>query len=459
MQQHNGWDVSRRSSRVPIAVPLLVTSMDPGNDFSEVCETVVVNAHGCALRSPMKVKAGVPVHLHTKEGREMMARIVDCQPIGSTPQAWKLGAQLDQPDNFWGLNPCPDDWAGQREPRPKHREQSLPKNEILDQLSAGQLQDMVAPLLQPLQAEVAALREKLSRREANPSRFEVSLSQIPPQLEQELWARLRQDLGQRTLELTREEAQRIFDATQTAMERQINLAQDELRQHACDELSSVAQRLQAAAEETSENVQQHFSLALQRFQQNASDSESHFVGQQKSLAQSLQQQLTEAHDAQRRDLERFRQTVTQEWSRIESQLAEVDSRLAKLDDSARRLESEFDTHISGMASELVAHTKVQLESAADAILRQLRSRNAQALGAELDQACSRMKAVREEIEASASQSLQARISQNTLAFEQTLNQLAQQYVESWRRALANQLTSFVSLLGQNLRVDPPSPAE
>src|SRR5579864_8007604 len=114
MQAHNRSDVSRRSSRVPVAVPLLVTSMDPGHDFSEVCETLVVSAHGCALRSPMKVRAGVPVHLHTKEGREMMARIVDCQPMGSTPQAWKLGAQLDQPANFWGLNPCPEDWTGRR---------------------------------------------------------------------------------------------------------------------------------------------------------------------------------------------------------------------------------------------------------------------------------------------------------------------------------------------------------
>ena len=68
MQEYNASSASRRSSRVPIAVPLLVTSLDPSNHFSEVCETLVVNAHGCAIRSPMEVKAGIPVHFHTKDG-------------------------------------------------------------------------------------------------------------------------------------------------------------------------------------------------------------------------------------------------------------------------------------------------------------------------------------------------------------------------------------------------------
>jgi hypothetical protein len=51
----------RRSSRVPIALPILVTSLDPGANFSEVCETLVVSAHGCAMRAPVKLDAGVTV--------------------------------------------------------------------------------------------------------------------------------------------------------------------------------------------------------------------------------------------------------------------------------------------------------------------------------------------------------------------------------------------------------------
>ena len=93
----------RRSSRLPIALPILVTSLEPESGFSEVCETLVVSAHGCAMRSSMKLDAGVPVQFQSIDGRWTMAHIVDCQPMDSDQQGWKLGARLDQPDNFWGL--------------------------------------------------------------------------------------------------------------------------------------------------------------------------------------------------------------------------------------------------------------------------------------------------------------------------------------------------------------------
>lgn len=449
MQGNDRSEVARRSSRVPIAVPLLVTSMDPGNDFSEVCETVVVSAHGCALRSPMKVKAGVPVHLHTREGREMMARIVDCQPISSTPQAWKLGAQLDEPANFWGLNPCPEDWNGRR-----HAAKANPEASAEPTLTADRLRHLVAPLLQPLQAEVAGLSEKLAQRQANPSRFEVSLSQIPPQLEQELWARLRQDLGQRSLELTRGEAQRILDSAQAAIEARISQSQEELRQHACGQLEDVAQRARALADESADAVQQHFHAALERFQQGAADAEARLAQQGEALGQALRQQAEEEHQAQRRELGRLRDKLAAEWSHIEAQLAEVDSRLGRLDDSARHLESEFDTHISGMASDLVSRTKLELENAVEAVFRQLKTRNARELGTQLDDACGRLKAVRSEVEAASAEALQELVSQTTRSFEQSLHELAQRCVEGWRRALASQLNSFAGLLGEDLRVDP-----
>ena len=100
----------RRSSRVPFALPIFVTSLEPSIHFSELCETLVVNAHGCAVRSPSKLAAGVPVHIHHKEGRQTTAYVVDCKPLGTDHKTWLVAAQLDQPENFWGLKPCPEDW-------------------------------------------------------------------------------------------------------------------------------------------------------------------------------------------------------------------------------------------------------------------------------------------------------------------------------------------------------------
>src|ERR1700751_5899975 len=111
MQNANSPAALRRSSRVPINVPILVTSLEPGTRFSEVCETLVVNAHGCAMRSPVKLDAGGLLHFHSKEGRETTAKVVTCLPLDSDRPEWRLAARLDPPANSSGLTTYPADWA------------------------------------------------------------------------------------------------------------------------------------------------------------------------------------------------------------------------------------------------------------------------------------------------------------------------------------------------------------
>jgi hypothetical protein len=468
-------EMLRRSSRVPITVPLLVTSLDPDNDFSEVCETLVVSAHGCALRSPMKVEAGIPVHLHTKQGRQMMARIVDCQPMGSNPQGWRLGAQLDEPNNFWDLNPCPEDWLRTREEKPaKSAEQLVAEDEILNitgsrvpglrtpaktldqQFSGDHLRKMIGQLLQPLQAELAAVREKVAQRENNRSRFEVSLSQIPPELEQSLWTRLRQDLGQRALQLAREESDRVLGAAHAAIERKLTSTQDELQQHASDQLKSVEQRVQALADRIAESVNQHFRGAVDELQHSVVEAENRLLQKSEGLAHALHQQLEEKHRVQLQDTQRLQETVAAEWSRVQTQLAAVDIRLANLDEATRRLESDFEARLSAMAGDVISGTKAQFESTAAMVLDQLSTRGAQQVAMQLDQACRRLTHVQNEIETSISEALQAQGTRCEQSFEQAINDLAQQCVGRWRLALASQLNSFAATLGDQLRVDQPS---
>lgn len=467
MQGHNISAVSRRSSRVPIAVPLLVTSLDPTNDFSEVCETLVVSAHGCAIRSPMEVKAGIPVHFHTKDGRQMMARIIECQPIGSKPEAWRLGAQLDAPDNFWGLNPCPEDWVHPHEQTLALKPQLTPDNKLHSpsaplrpaadapeqQIPADRLQKMMAPLLHPLQAELATLREKVTQRETNRSRFEVSLSHIPPELEQELWARLRQDIGQRALQMAREESDRVLGTAHATIERKISQSQSELQQHASDELKQVQQRAQALADGVAENLQHQFRSAVEQFQMSVTAAETRLSRQSEELMGSLHQQLESEHQKQQQEIQRLQGTVAEDWSRVRTQIAGVENRLAKLDESARRLESDFEARLAAMASEVASLTRAELEGAADVLLEQLTTRNAQTLANQLDDACARLKHMQREIETSISEVLQDRIAQTVQSFERKMHESAQHCVERWSRALASQLNSVVSALGQPLRID------
>ena len=161
----------RRSSRVPVTLPILVTSLEPGAQFSEVCETLVVNAHGCAMRSPMKLENGVPLHFHHQDGRETTAQVVSCQPIG-TDHSWMLGASFDRPDNFWGLESVPKDWARLSAPVDDRLVSTLPADHRLamppdqaaasmkialdrvrKQLSDEQLKAMLVELVGPIEKE------------------------------------------------------------------------------------------------------------------------------------------------------------------------------------------------------------------------------------------------------------------------------------------------------------------
>ena len=84
----------RRSSRVPAKVPVRVTSMEPNPQFSEICETLVVSAHGCALRFPIPLDAGSALRLHLRSGRQTTAYVVFCQPLGADGQGFRLGRHI-----------------------------------------------------------------------------------------------------------------------------------------------------------------------------------------------------------------------------------------------------------------------------------------------------------------------------------------------------------------------------
>ena len=53
----------RRSTRLPLEVPILVTSLDHAFEFSEECITTLVNAHGCGLVVQRSIPHDLPVRL------------------------------------------------------------------------------------------------------------------------------------------------------------------------------------------------------------------------------------------------------------------------------------------------------------------------------------------------------------------------------------------------------------
>src|SRR5450759_2331099 len=101
----------RRSTRLPLEVPVLVTSLNTAAPFSARGNTTLVNAHGCGLIVPRALTHGIQVRLEIVSAkRHTTARVAEVVPLGGDPETWLIGLELDVPGNFWGIEYAPSDW-------------------------------------------------------------------------------------------------------------------------------------------------------------------------------------------------------------------------------------------------------------------------------------------------------------------------------------------------------------
>jgi hypothetical protein len=454
--------VPRRSSRIPAALPIRVTSL-AGTYFSEVCKTLVVNAHGCSILSPVKFDAGVPLRFHTRDGRETTAYVVSCQPAGPDNRAWKLGARLDRPENFWGLSEHPEDWAlapastvPKLPPAPAPAEPKLARAnqspEALLDLVARRLETplrrMIAESMSPLQAEVAAVKQTLARREANPSRFEVSLSQIPPQLEAQLEARLKKDIEPKALEESRQQYADLMQTAKATLEQRTAEGYEDFRRRAADELKNVEKRAQETSAQISANAHEQVRRGLEDFQQKLLEGGNSLKRLGDELLEYLQQSLDDQHNERRHDLEQLRASVAAESSRLRQDVQSLDMRMAKLDESARSLEAGLDKRLGQMAGNTVKETRDQLESITNAALEELNARILKLIEDQLTEASGKMAKAQASTMDSVSESLQQHATGALQTFDHSIDEMAKLSVERWRLRLATTLTALAKNLGE-----------
>lgn len=457
-------EVPRRSSRVPANLPILVTSLAPGTHFSEICETLVVSAHGCSMRCPVRLEPGIPIHFHSREGRETMAKVVDCEPMGPNQQGWRLGARLEAPGNFWELASIPEDWNRlPKLPAELKRKPSNGKSEptarpalVSDngpQLSAEQVRSIIAEFVQPLHAEVSDLRGKFTAGPPKRSQFEVSLNHIPPELEEKLWARLKKDLGAQALQHTREQTEKLLTTAALTIEKKVAEGQEQFRQKLMPEFQAVEQRAQSISGDMAKRMREHLASGLGEFQQQVVDSRNALQTWSEELVRTLKQRLGEEYEAHRWQVQQVQAAVANESSRLQGQISDLSGRMAKLDESTRRLESELETHLEDMARSIVGHARNELEGALASSLKELETRNAKELATQLDDACAHLKIIQKGVEASAAELLRSQTTQALQAFEKSMQELAQNSVNRWRKTLAGGLTSLVNALGDQFRLE------
>lgn len=102
----------RRTLRIPLSVPMVVSDLK-SHEFSECCETVTANGHGCQLRSSRPLETGAKVRLDAiYTNRTAQATVIHSEPAGREQGAivWNSGLALDKPGNFWNIPSPPQDW-------------------------------------------------------------------------------------------------------------------------------------------------------------------------------------------------------------------------------------------------------------------------------------------------------------------------------------------------------------
>ena len=457
----------RRSSRVPVVLPILVSSLD-GAHFSEVCETLVVNAHGCAIRSRARLDPGVALHLHSKDGRGATARVVSCQPMGSDGQSWRLGAKLDQPHNFWGLQTFPEDWTvSLTSPLlPKISPLASPTrssvqvfsvqsecSEANAQFSKEQVKKIVLELVRPLHAEITLVKEKLARAEVNRSRFDVSLSSIPPELEQQLEQRLRQELGPKVIEEARQQSARLLMATKEAIAQMVGEVQEEFRRKSKEEVEVVERRAGQIATHIVESVREQLREGVGDMQRKLADGRNQLNRLSSELMESLQAKLKEEHSSRRQEVEQLKATVAAESSRLYEQIKRLDDGVRKLEDAVHSLESGFEQRLSQMAHDTVRNTRNEIEGVADSMLKELTTRSVQTLGNQMEEAAGNMRIFHQGIVTSGSDALKAKAVDALRDFEHATDELARLSMERWRQRLASGLNALVTSLGEQFQLE------
>jgi hypothetical protein len=101
----------RRSTRLALQIPVILTSLDPAYSFRKECKTAIVNAQGCGIVVPQLLDNQTPVTVElVSNGASRRGHVVLAIPLLEN-FSWLLGVEFDCPGNFWEVENPPADWC------------------------------------------------------------------------------------------------------------------------------------------------------------------------------------------------------------------------------------------------------------------------------------------------------------------------------------------------------------
>jgi hypothetical protein len=310
---------------------------------------------------------------------------------------------------------------------------------------------VIVELVRPLHAEIAAMKEKMTRAEANRSRFDVSLSSIPPELEQQLEQRLRQDLGPKVIEEARQQSTGMLSAAKTAIEEMVVEVHEEFQRRSKEELEVVEQRAGQISAHIVETIREQLRDGVGDLQRKLVDGRNQLKRTSEELLVSLQTSLNDEHNRRQGELEQVRVEVAAESLRLHEQIEPLDNRIRMLDESVRSWESGLGERLSQMANDALQNIRSEIEGVAGSILQELKARGAETLANQIDDAVGNMRIVQKGIIVSVSESLKAQSADALQDFERSMDELTHSSIERCRNRIATGLSAVVKNLGEHFQ--------
>jgi len=297
------------------------------------------------------------------------------------------------------------------------------------------------------------MKEKLARADTNRSRFDVSLSSIPPELEQQLEQRLRQELGPRVIDEARQQSSRMLSTTKATLEKIEVEVQEEFQRRSKEELAVVEQRADQISAHIVATIREQLRDGVGDLQRKLADGRNQLKRTSDELLVSLQTSLNDEYNTRREELEQLRADVAAESSRLHEQTERLDSRINMLEESLRSWESGLDGRLNQMAAHTLGNTRNEIADVAGSILQELKTRSSQAIGNQMDEAAGNMKIVQKGIVASVTESLKTQSTDALREFEHSMDELAHSSIERCRNRIATGLNAVVKNLGDQFQAD------
>ena len=168
---------ARRTTRIPLRIPVLVVIEDSGQSRTMDGWTMIVNVHGAKIECKRRFGLHDEVTIQVPfNGMSQKGTVVWSKSEPNESGNYEFGVELNHPDNLWGVGFPPSDWDASRSSKPEAATAA-----ILDLAPAGVTRDGIAS--EPADSSRMAAEELSQYGEIQP---ESDYSTAPEKLVQSL---------------------------------------------------------------------------------------------------------------------------------------------------------------------------------------------------------------------------------------------------------------------------------